>query len=306
MSMRSMGWMAGWVGLTAMATAAWGQTCGGLPSAVNVVLDLNPRIPGCQNSLLIEPGTGLVQGLAVYLFDPTGQAKLISVGYVGGINRGIALGHVPTNGLQGRVVDVRGFPGTAIHPNGAVWAEPGFDPLFAGPEVQFGEWGGESPAPIPAMPGRPVITAEVELSDAKVGDEYLMFLGDKVSLWLPNSAAFSTTGFLSLDTGGDFVPDGTQTLEGVDADRPLPVPPASYYVDYVDGAGGARIRVVRFGDGDSDGDFDLFDYAGFENCFTGDGGDPVQPPCAAFDADQDGDVALDDYKALFSRWSGPK
>ena len=59
--------------------------------------------------------------------------------------------------------------------------------------------------------------------------------------------AFCTHGPLSLDTGGDAVADGTQTLHGVDADVPVEVPPGAFYVDFVDGGmqGPATITVVQ-------------------------------------------------------------
>ncbi|MHC4062935.1 MAG: hypothetical protein ACYSUQ_03105 [Planctomycetota bacterium] len=274
---------------------------------VKVIADMNPSIAGCQDFLLVPVGTTVVDGLAIHIFDPAGTAQVWDIGYVGGINRGISFGHVPSNRAVGTVSAVLGTAGVAVNPTNTGWVEPGYVPLFAGPEVQYVEssLGSAAPAPIPTDPAEPVFEVTVELNGAQQGDEFRFFLGDMVTLWYPGHGSFSTRGSLSLDTGGDVGPDGTVTLYGVDADAPLPVPPAAYSVDFVDGDGGARIMVVVFGDGDFDGDIDLKDFAAFQACFApGEG--PAPLPCAIHDLDGDGDVDLDDYVEFYSGLTGAR
>ena len=57
------------------------------------------------------------------------------------------------------------------------------------------------------------------------------------------------------------------------------------------------------GDGDRDGDTDLFDYGMFVGCMTGPGGG-VPPECIVFDMNADGAVNLLDFAVLQSAFSG--
>lgn len=206
---------------------------------VKVMADMNPRIAGCQDFLLVPVGTTVVEGLAICIFDPAGTAPVWDIGYTGGINRGITFGHVPSTQTTGSVSAAVGTVGTVVNPNNTAWVEPGYDPLFAGPEVQYVEspLGPAAPATIPSDPAEPVFELTVELDGTHQGDEFRFFVGDMVTVWYPGFGAFSTHGSLSLDTGGDVSPDGTLTLYGVDADTPIPVPPGAYSVDCVDGDG---------------------------------------------------------------------
>jgi len=61
---------------------------------------------------------------------------------------------------------------------------------------------------------------------------------------------------------------------------------------------------TAFGDGDSDCDADLADYARLQWCFSGTG-QPYAPGCACFDADTDLDIDLTDVAELGDTWTGP-
>jgi len=50
---------------------------------------------------------------------------------------------------------------------------------------------------------------------------------------------------------------------------------------------------------------DLFDFADFQTCFSGEGVPPT-PACDAFDYDRDGDVDLDDYAVFHRVLAGPQ
>ena len=69
-------------------------------------------------------------------------------------------------------------------------------------------------------------------------------------------------------------------------------------IDAVSGNGHA-------GDFDLDADVDSVDYSQFVACYTGPGGGPVGPSCAAADFDGDGDVDCDDWLAFQFVWTGP-
>ncbi|MFQ5413456.1 MAG: hypothetical protein ACE5E6_03260 [Phycisphaerae bacterium] len=58
------------------------------------------------------------------------------------------------------------------------------------------------------------------------------------------------------------------------------------------------------GDFDGDGDVDLDDFLSFRACYTGKGGGPVGPACAAGDFDLDGDIDLADYVAFRDAFTG--
>ncbi len=292
------GWVASFAALSADAATN---------DRVTVAVDMNPRIAGFQDFVAVERGTVRVDGIRVCVFDPLQTRTLWDIGYLGGINRGIALGHVPGETHRGRLTALGGRALQAVHPHNVGWLDPGFDPLFAGPEVQYAEGGFDQPGPV-VIPKTPVaiFEADASLADARAGDVFALYVGDMVTVWAPGHGAFSVAAARTLDTGGDAVPDGTPTVAGVDGDRPIPVPPAGYEVDYVDGPGGAWIMVVDFGDADADGDVDLADLAGFSACFTGEEGGSVGRACAAYDFNGDGRIDLADHGAMTERITGPR
>jgi hypothetical protein len=231
-------------------------------AAVQVVLDMDAEAPGFQSSITVPAGTVLVEGVSVWVLDPSESACVWGIGYLGGIDRGIALGHMPGDGNQGTVLALQASVGAPLNPAnfGLVFGPPGIQPGFAGPEVQYIEGGAEAPAVIPAAPAEPLFRADVVLDGAAAGDEFSLYLLDLVIVWTNGEGgAFSTQGFLSLDSGGDAVPDRTETIYGIDPDAPISAPPAAYLVDYIDGPQGATIRVVPLGDLDGDGQVGIAD-----------------------------------------------
>lgn len=249
---------------------------------VKVIVDMDPAAPGCQPSVTVPANTAVIADVAIWVFDPL-EHDIWSVGYLGGINRGIAFGHTPSNAAIGTVADVVATIRAAINPDNTAWMDPapGLDPGFAGPEVQYVECCGPAPAPIPRNPSQPIFTVDITLAGARPGDVFDFYLLDFVTVWTSGSnGAFSTQSHNSLDTGGDVIPDGTQTIYGVDPDPALPSPPAAFLVDYVDGqqnVGAATIIVVaRPGDMNADGVVDLADLPGFVNVLIGATTDPVQ------------------------------
>jgi hypothetical protein len=196
--------------------------------------------PGVQTAITVPPGTTRVSGVAITLRDPLGTRELWAIGYIGGIDRGLAFGHVPYSANAGTVTGITPFPGLPANPQSTIWfaTEPGIDKGFPGPEVQYLEAGAGTPAPIPAAPAAPLFTVDVTLASASPGDVYAFHLLDYVSVWRGGTGeygAFSTQMPLSLDTGGDVGPDSTVTLHGIDPDLPVPVPPAAFAVDLIDG-----------------------------------------------------------------------
>ncbi|MHC5109117.1 MAG: hypothetical protein ACYTHJ_04470 [Planctomycetota bacterium] len=220
------------------------QAC---PSCVVVAVDLDPASPGWQTHIQVEPGTEVVEGVAVWVYDPAGQAApLHDVGYVGGLNRGLSIGHVPDPANAGEVV---GMNATVVAPvvagHTASVSFDGIEKMFVGPELQYFEFGGAGI--IPSAPVAPIMLIDIALSDAEIGDAFTIYLGDMTATWRAQwpvelGGAFSTSGTGTLDAGGDAVPDGTESAYGVDADVPMSAPPAPYQVDYLDG-GGAVIQV---------------------------------------------------------------
>jgi dockerin type I repeat protein len=300
--MRSSVYAAGGLALAlACATQARAAgTCG--EATVQVILDMDAKAPGFQPSVTIPAGTAVVEGVSVYVLDPSESACVWGIGYLGGIDRGIALGHMPGDGNQGSVVALRAAPGAPLNPANfaLVFGPPGMQPGFAGPELQYIEGGAAAPAIIPAAPVEPLFRADVVLDGAAAGDEFRLYLLDMVVVWTAGQGgAFSTQGFLTLDAGGDAVPDQTQTIYGVDPDAPLPVPPAAYLVDFIDGPQGATIRVVPVGDLDGDGHVGIVDMllllAAWGPC-------PDPPAACAADLDGDGNVGIVDFLALLAGW----
>jgi hypothetical protein len=228
---------------------------------VEVVVDMDAATAGVQSAIHVPAGTTQVGGIAVTLRDPLGTRPLLAIGFIGGIDRGLAFGHVPFPANAGAVTALVAHPGLPAHPLNTILleSEPVIQEAFPGPEVQYIEFGAAEPAPIPAHPAAPLFTVDVTLTGAAAGDVFAFHLFDLVAVWAGNPGergAFSTTSFLSLDTGGDVRADSTVSLYGTDSDLPVPVPPAAYAVDLVDGGsapGPARIVVGNVAGAAGDG-----------------------------------------------------
>lgn len=263
---------------------------------VKVVVDMDPTLPGCQSNIVVQAGTTIVEDVAVTIFDPL-QRPMWAVGYLGGLDRGIAFGHTPSSDCRhGQVVDMAGTAQTAVHPGNVPMLTPFFEKSFAGPEVQYVEFGAGTPAAIAANPPGPVFTVDILLENAQPGDVFDFYIGDHVVIWTGGSnGAFSTQGPWSLDSGGDAVPDLTVSVHGIDADTPIPVPPAAFLVDYIDGGiddGPATITVyARRGDHNRDGNVDLNDIPGFVDVLLGVQLDPNQVGLADMNCDHRADAA---------------
>ena len=226
---------------------------------VQVIVDMDRETPGFQSDIRVPVGHAatvrdshvvVVRDIAVWVIDPLGNRPLHSIGYLGGIDRAIAFGHNPSNDNQGQVLALEARAHTAVNPanNGFIDPPPSSQEGFAGPEVSYLEFGANAPAPISDNPAGPIFLADVTLSGAQVGDVFGFHLLDVVVVWSGGDhGAFSTHGPFSLDTGGDVIPDGTRTIYGVDPDAPVPVPPAAYFVNLIDGGqkpGPATITIV--------------------------------------------------------------
>jgi len=212
---------------------------------VRVVVDMGPNTPGIQSRVMVQPGTTVVPGVAVYIYDPEGGSSMLSIGYIGALDRGIAFGHMPDSWNYGTVVSLTAHQGAPVIAGNTGFAGPALDPAFYGPEVQYLEYGAvATPQPIPTTPGAPIFTVDVNLSNAQLGDVFRFFLCDYVRVWSGGAhGAFTTHVGASLDTGGDYVLDNTLTRYGSDPDGAIPVPPASFLVDFIDGPFGATITV---------------------------------------------------------------
>lgn len=244
---------------------------------VIVALDMDPRTPGIQSSTVVRPGNHDVL-VDVYAYDPKGGRWIMQIGYIGGIDRGIALGHAPTPGNRGRIDWIRGTAGTPITSGGTgiVWHDPLIEKGFEGPEVQYVEVGGVGEFPLAAT--HPMFSARIGLFGGRVGDIFDFHLLDFVTVWRGGgSGAFTSLGSTNwLDSGGDAVPDGTRTRFGVDPDVFVPAPPARFTVDYRDGppGGGPGTIVVAeacYPDCDTStglGILDIFDFLCFLNHFN--------------------------------------
>jgi hypothetical protein len=276
---------------------------------VQVVLDLDAWTPGFQHTISVQEGTNVVEMLAVYIFDPIQERSVRGIGYLGGIDRGIALGHMPSDANHGSMAAMTATLGTPVNPGNMGWISfaPGLDPAFIGPEVQYQEGGSSTAAIIAALPTEPVFTVDITLEGAVAGDVYDLYLLDFISVWMwyflqDHLGAFSTTGSNTLDTGGDCSHHEPMSIYGIDPDLPVPVPPGAYAVDYVDGppsGGPATIRIVPLGDLDGDGAVGINDFllmlAAWGPC-----PDPPEP-CPA-DLDGDGVVGINDFLILIAEW----
>ncbi len=247
------------------ASAAFGEP-------VRVEVDMDAATPGIQNSVKVAPGTAQVSGIAVYVYDPEGTRSLLSIGYLGALDRGISFGHTPVPGMTGLVTGMTAQAGTPVNPANTGFAFPAMDPGFEGPEVQYIELNAAVPALIQQTPAAPIFTVKVQLSAAAQGDVFNFYVLDFVSVWRQGqNAAFTADAAYYLGTGGDSVPDGTPTRFGIDPDVPIPVPPAAFLVDYIDGP--ARIVVdTCYPDCTGEGQLTIADFGCFQTKFVA--GDP--------------------------------
>jgi hypothetical protein len=217
---------------------------------VRVVVDMDAGTPGLQSRLTVPAGTTIVEDVGIYLYDPLGERRLWGIGYLGGIDRGLTFGHTPTNQHIGQVAELIPSAGVTANPGNTseLLTRPLIIPAFDGPEVQYLEFGANAPATLASAPIQPLFTVDIVLDGPRPGDIFDFYLLDYVSMWTQGQhGVFSVTSSLGLDTGGDAIPDGTQTAFGVDPDPPVPVPPAAYLVDFIDGGdqpGPATITVA--------------------------------------------------------------
>jgi len=219
---------------------------------VIVAVDLNSEEPGFQSTIDVDAGTRWLRGVGVWIYAPSGPVPVHSIGYLGGLNRGLAFGHTPIEEEHGgRVVAIST---TALDPlvdGNSAFVNNGIEKLFEGPEVQYFETGdfGAEPGMIAVDPIAPVLTVDIEFANASAGDRFHFYLGDKTAEWQAGAyGAFSSGDVNTLESGGDACPDNTSTLTGLDTDTAVPLPLALYPVDYVDGhseSGGAVVRVVN-------------------------------------------------------------
>lgn len=266
MSWRVINVVVGTGALCFFGSPAGAQPCQTVDNdAVKVVLDMDANKPGCQSEIQIRAVDNVTVRVSVYIFDPRGQAQIWDIGYLGGLDRGISFGHVPRYGNAGSVATLTGVLGQPVHPanTGMILQAPALDPMFTGPEIQYIEVSSvpAKPAPISAQGADAVFYVDITIANGRPRDSFRFFLGDLVALWMPGQGSFSTQGRLSLDTGGDADADLTETVAGLDADAGVPVPPAAYRVDFIDGPGGATIKLGcgLFGDVNADNVVDLLD-----------------------------------------------
>ena len=102
------------VGLVVFCARAYaGNGCDiGPEVAVTVIVDMDAQTPGIQSNVTVPAGTTVINDVAVYVFDPAQQSCVWGIGYLGGIDRGIAFGHMPDAGNQGEVVGMTADLGT--------------------------------------------------------------------------------------------------------------------------------------------------------------------------------------------------
>jgi hypothetical protein len=162
---------------------------------------------------------------------------------------------------------------------------------------------GDTPQEIYVHSGSPVVTyCDVQGGWEGVGniDAHPLFVDpdgadDDPSTWEDNNYRLSA-GSPCIDAGyNDALPPDAPDLDG-DGDTGEPIP--------VDLDGHARILngtvdmgAYEFGIGDFDGNqvVDLLDFANWDGCITGPGGEPYAPGCEAFDFEYDSDVDLADF-----------
>jgi hypothetical protein len=232
-----------------VASHAMAESC--CSECVIVALDLDSQEPGFQTTVDMDAGTHWLRDVSIWIYAPSGPVPIHSIGFVGGLNRGLAFGHAPFEAAHsGHVVAIAA---TALDPlvdGNTVFVNSGIEKLFEGPEIQYFETGdfGAEPGMIRVEPMAPVLTVDIEFVNAIAGDHFRFYLGDKAAEWQAGAnGAFSSGDVNTLESGGDACPDGTITLSGIDSDAAVPSPPAPFPVDFVDsasGSGGAIVRVV--------------------------------------------------------------
>lgn len=95
--------------------------------------------------------------------------------------------------------------------------------------------------------------------------------------------------------GGDFSNAGVLMKSGLVIELDMTVEAGNF---------GFRVAApVCPGDFDGDNDVDEDDAVAFQACFTGGGGGPLEPLCAAADFDGDGDADCDDWEQLLLAWT---
>ena len=232
------------------ASHASGESC--CSECVIVTVDLDSEEPGFQTIITVDAGTRWLRDVGVWIYAPGGPVPIHSIGYIGGLNRGLALGHTPFEAEHsGQVIAITATHLEPLVDGNTVFVNSGFDKLFEGAEVQYFETGafGAEPGTIGVDPTAPVLTVDIEFANATAGDRFHFYLGDKTAEWQAGaSGAFSSGDVNSLESGGDACPDETNTLAGLDSDAAVPLPPALFPVDYIDshsGSGGAIVRVLN-------------------------------------------------------------
>ncbi len=256
---------------------------------VRVTLDLDVNVPGIQSERAIQPGDSTVPNIGVYIIADTPTPPLIvGIGFIGGIDRGIALGHQPEAGVVGKITAMKGEVIVPVTPGGQGSLFPDFAHMFDGPAVHYLE-SATKPGPIPTQLGKPVFMAAVQIENAQPGESFDLFVLDAVAANFGKGGAFSSSSFNQLNSGGDAAPDGTRTAIGLDPDQPAPIPPAAFKVDYIDGQGGSRLIVVDacYADCDSSGTLNIDDFICFQTLFAL--GDPYA------DCDASGGLNIDDF-----------
>lgn len=247
------------------------------PPLVRVAVDMDTAQPGLQSNISVPVGTTSVLA-AVYIYAERGSPRLLSIGFIGGIDRGLAFGHAPTNSHVGTVSSLTAAPIAPANPGntGVILPNNMIISVFSGPEVHYLEYNAPSPAILSHAPVTPVFLATISLTATQINDVFDFHLLDVVAAnWSGAYGAFTSANAVYLDSGGDVTPDGTQTVFGIDPDFPVPVPPAAFSVDLSYGEptqnlNPARIFIVPCAaDFDADGfvtglDFDLF-VAAFES-----------------------------------------
>jgi Dockerin type I domain len=297
-------------GMCAVVASMLAQTPATLAAAgdtttpVQVVVDMDLQTPGYQSAVQVRACQNLVQHVGVFIRDPIAARSFYSIGYIGGIDRGISFGHMFANNTVGTVTSLVATPATPANPQNTAFIEPAIFHSFTGPEIVYLEMGSEAPAIIAANPAAPVFTADISISDAHPGDSFRFYLLDYVTVWtFATHGAFSTQQPLnSLDTGGDAVPDQTLTTQGIDPDTGLASPPAAFLVDYIDGpvsGGGATIHIIpQLGDVNGDTFVNTDDLLAVIQAW---GPCPATAPCPA-DQTGDGVVNIDDLLTVITHW----
>ncbi len=252
-----------------------------------VALDMDPSQPGIQQSITVPPGTTVVDGVAVYIWDQSGQHTASGMGcFICSVRATLVMGHF--RGEERIIGRVASFDATLGVP-----ALTGLD-HFVSSQAPFNPFGGlgvdyfvnTNLGPQSGMfqtaPTSAQFTTSVSLVNATAGDVYRFYLVD-VPAMLGGGVFHVGTPF-AANAGGDAVPDMTPTLQGFDPDPPLPSPPAAFLVDFRDGpvtGGGATIIIDGcYADCDPNGGagvLDIFDFLCFQDSFVS--GEPYACDC---------------------------